>query len=68
MMFVCYYVRMRCTFGELREVGESSSLHNPGLGPRFLSIDKYNIDVARRESQHCSQHYSYYDYEYINDM
>jgi len=43
--------------GDLREVGESFSSYNPGLGPRFLSIDKYNIDVAHINSQHCS-HYS----------
>jgi len=44
-------------FGELREVWESISSYNPGLGPRFLSLDKYNnIDVAHRESQHSSQY------------
>jgi len=43
-------------FGELREVRESFSSYNPGLGPRFSSLDTYNIDVASRESQHCSQY------------
>jgi len=36
-------------FGELREVGESFSSHNPGLGLRFLSIDKYIISMSRTE-------------------
>jgi len=43
-------------FGELREVGESFSSYNPGLGPRFLIITKYNIAIADRNSQHCSQY------------
>jgi len=43
-------------FGELREVRESSSSYYPRLGPRFSSLDKYNIDVAHRESEHCSQY------------
>jgi len=43
-------------FGELREVGESFSSYNPGLGPRFSSLDKYIINVAHIESQHCSQY------------
>jgi len=37
-------------FGELREVGESYSSYNPGLGPRFLIIAKYSIAVSHRNS------------------
>jgi len=44
-------------FRELREVGESFSSYNPGLGLRFSLLDKCNIDVAVRESQHSS-HYN----------
>jgi len=56
-------------FGELREVGESFSSYNPGMGPRFSSLDKYNIDVAHIQTQRCSQYNnSCFDYEYMYDM
>jgi len=46
-MFVSYSVRMQCTLGFARGRG-IFSFFNPGLGPRFLFIDKYNIEVAHR--------------------
>jgi len=53
-------------FGDLREVGESFSSYNPGLGPRFLSIGEYNIEVTHRDSQHCSQYNSSDSYLTMN--
>jgi len=66
-MFVCYCVRMQCTLGNCERSRNPFSSYNPELGPRLLSIDKYNIDVAH--IQHCSQYNtSYHDYKYIYDM